>query len=93
MNVPISVDQLVFKQIIKAPLKEVFVPVVSGPVPSLESVPLSKVPIELGSKGGSAEGSFPWGGILVEVGVLIVVGVVLYQVEKRNEKLVEDRFR
>jgi hypothetical protein len=87
---PISVDKLVFKEVIEASKAIVSIPKVSSSMAAIEGVPIGNSSVELVPNGGSAESSFPWGAILIGIGVLTLVGVVYYQLEK-NRKSREDR--
>ena len=89
MNVPIPVDQIVFREVVQAP-PVISMPKFSSPIPPMESVPVSNVSMDLSSKGASLESSIPWGSILIGVTVLVVVGVILYQLEKRRSDILKE---
>lgn len=93
MNVPIPVDQLVFREIATASLAVPSVPKVSTAVPVVESAPVGEISVDLGSKVGYGGDSIPWVPIIVGVTVLVVVGVIFYQLEKRSIKREEELYR
>ncbi|MDC1194234.1 MAG: hypothetical protein P8H33_00850 [Crocinitomicaceae bacterium] len=90
MKIPVRIpaSQLVFKKLITPSVLDTPTPKVSLPIPSVPVAALDQASMSLNAKAVSpAKSSVPWDAILIGVGVLVVVGVIYYQIEKRRTEL------
>ncbi|MDB3907427.1 hypothetical protein N9355_08130 [Crocinitomicaceae bacterium] len=85
--VRISASQLVLKKTITPPVVNTPIPKVSFPSSSVtvESIPQASMDLSVKSV-SPTKSSIPWTPILIGATALVIVGVILYQIEKRRRE-------
>jgi hypothetical protein len=90
MKIPvrISASQLVLKKMITPSVLDIPISKVSLPSSPVAVAPLAQASMDLSVKAAlPTKSSVPWDAILIGLTVLVVVGVVYYQIEKRRTEL------